>query len=310
MIKIVTITGADDSIRPEALIELTVRFPFVEWAILFSRSSQGQNRFPSLEWVKQLVHLKATVAPQMKLSAHLCGAYVRELLNGEIDFINEIGEVWPAFERVQINTHGQPHIYRGPVMIEALNIWPDKEFIFQYDEVNKTPLMLAHQAGVNCSALFDLSHGAGVLPSSWPLPMAGIKCGYAGGIGPENIADQLYKIMPLVEGLDSWVDMETKVRSENDRLFDLNKVGECLFKADQITGWEQEPDNVFAERENSMRKYEANLGKAAPADYEPYGPEWEKEMAKQPKDVLIQMLKRFMIHAKADLEALNKGGNE
>jgi hypothetical protein len=284
MIKIVTMTGADDSIRPESLIELTVRYPFVEWAILFSRSSQGHNRFPTLEWVKQLVKLKATVAPQMKLSAHLCGAYVRELLRGEIDFINEIGEVWPAFERVQINTHGQPHGYDEKRMVETLNIWPDKEFIFQYDEVNDAQLMAAHRAGVKCSALFDLSHGAGILPEKWPLPMEGIKCGYAGGIGPNNIVEQVVKILPLVKGLESWIDMETKIRAENDQLFSLLKVQECLAKVEQGMDWEPQPA----------------------ADYESYGPEWEKEMAKQPKAVLIQMLKRFMIHAKADLEALKK----
>ena len=83
-------------------------------------------------------------------------------------------------------------------------------------------------AGVNCSTLFDLSHGAGVLPEQWPKPLPGIRCGYAGGLSPDNIKEQLTLISAAVGDTPIWIDMETHVRSNNDRLFDLGKVEQVL----------------------------------------------------------------------------------
>ena len=52
----VTITGADDSVRVEDLLEINERFPFVEFGILVSKRTGGQAvpRFPSAEWMKGL----------------------------------------------------------------------------------------------------------------------------------------------------------------------------------------------------------------------------------------------------------------
>ncbi len=42
----VTLTGADDSVRPAELVEISQQYPLVEWGILFSKSQQGTARFP------------------------------------------------------------------------------------------------------------------------------------------------------------------------------------------------------------------------------------------------------------------------
>jgi hypothetical protein len=75
----------------------------------------------------------------------------------------------------------------------------------------------------NISALFDLSHGAGVLPETWPKPLT-IPCGYAGGLSPEIVARQIERVSALVGDKHIWIDAETKLRSPNDLLFDLEKV--------------------------------------------------------------------------------------
>lgn len=229
MITTVTITGADDSIRPQELLSITNHYPFVEWALLVSRSSTGHGRFPSIEWIKEL----QTIAPDLKISCHLCGAYVRELLLGDIDFItNELDDIWNQFQRVQINTHGIPHAFNHSKMLKALNIWPEKEFIFQYDNANSDILLAANRNGVNCSALFDLSHGAGVSPSEWPDLLPGIKCGYAGGISPKNIKSECIRVSEKTGEVETWIDMETHVRSNNDKDFDLTKVESCLSQSE------------------------------------------------------------------------------
>ena len=58
--------------------------------------------------------------------------------------------------------------------------------------------------------------------------MKDIKCGYAGGISPDNIEAQIKLIEEKVGDIQTWIDMETHVRSFNDSVFDLYKVEQCL----------------------------------------------------------------------------------
>lgn len=164
----------------------------------------------------------------MKLSAHLCGGYTRSILMGVPDVHFDLGYGWNMFSRVQINTHGVKHRFDAVDLVKCLNKFPEREFIFQFDNVNGAILNTAIENGVNCSTLFDLSHGAGVLPDRWPRPLASVKCGYAGGISPDNIEEQIRLIEQTVGDVEVWIDMETHVRSNNDWLFDLDKVEKCL----------------------------------------------------------------------------------
>lgn len=226
MITKVTITGADDSINPFDLIPLNDKYPFVEWGILVSQRNFGKNRFPAGEWLKALEILKKEHS-EISLSCHLCGLYVRELSKGNDIAIKELGSIWNIFDRVQINFHAIPHTVLETMAV-VLKQYPEKEFIFQYDNVNNQAVHFMHEKGVNCSALFDASGGAGILPKNWPQPLINIKCGYAGGISPENISEQILLIQEKIGDLNTWIDMETHVRSNNDNQFDLAKVEKCL----------------------------------------------------------------------------------
>jgi hypothetical protein len=225
----VTITGADDSVRPEQLFELAEKYPFVEWGILLSRNQQGGPRFPSKKWLQELEQTDATWYEQeVAFSAHLCGAYVREFLVGDIDFAKGMGKLWDVFQRVQLNTHGIEHKFSPSELVRLVKEYWEKDFIFQFDNANVEILKELINAQLKVSTLFDLSHGAGTLPSEWPKPIVNVKCGYAGGLSPDNLKDQLWKIMQVVGDAEVWVDMETHVRSDNNKQFDLEKVDRAL----------------------------------------------------------------------------------
>jgi len=242
MITRITITGADDTVKPQDLMELSGRYPKVEWGILMSKKQQGGPRFPSMEWIDTLRILKErreVGQPEMNLSCHLCGAYVREFLQtGLLDGMPI--PIWDMFDRVQLNTHGEPHRWNAHNVDSTIRMYSQrspveyhaKEFIFQYDDVN-TDLIEAvakyypEPLKANFSTLFDGSHGAGVSPNQWPQHLAFIRCGYAGGLGPDNLMEQLPRIHAASGGAEVWVDMESKVRNLNDD-FDLGKVVQCL----------------------------------------------------------------------------------
>lgn len=237
MIRFITITGADDSVNPDQLVELSQEFPFVEWGILVSIKQTGNNRFPSKAWLDSLENAIAMNAGQVNLSLHLCGSFVRDFLkSGASGFVNALGvPLWNMFNRVQINTHGEPHVVTLKSLTGFIESHPKKEFIFQLDEVNESLFYLMVKAGLsNVSGLFDKSHGAGLSPNVWPAPYCeGYSFGYAGGIGPDNLLQEMDKIRlavtsPAFNTPDFWVDMETKVRTKMDTQFNLVSVRKVL----------------------------------------------------------------------------------
>ncbi len=228
MIKKVTITGADHSVSPLALLELSNKFPFVEFGILFSKRTKddiGYSRFPSVQWINQLNDLKSQNVNNLKLSLHVCGDFVQNILLGDLAGLQRFPVA--LFERIQLNTHGEKHDFT-PEALTLIKETVRQQIIFQGDNVNTDLFAEAKKQELNHSILFDLSHGAGILPEEWPEVLDDVRCGYAGGLSPENLECQIQKINKNVAGVEVWIDMETHVRSNGDKQFDIAKVNACL----------------------------------------------------------------------------------
>lgn len=222
-----TMTGADDSIKPQDLIPISEKYPFVEWGILRSRSQNGGNRFPSQAWVTKLAGLRN--AHPLQLCAHLCGKYVREIIEaGTFVWVQEPEEHPEIYDRVQVNFHAERHQVHSAFIRSLAD--EDYEYIFQMDGTkdNEGLFYAGTGAGLRVHPLFDISGGIGAIPDSWPTPIGGVYCGYAGGLGPDSIVEQLQRIEQAVGDREIWIDMETRIRSDADSLFDLAKVEKCI----------------------------------------------------------------------------------
>ena len=269
-LKLVTITGADDSVRPEDLVELSKEFPFVEFGILASAFRSGTPRFPSRVWVDCLKSIPTAEKGPLKLSLHLCGKWVRDLLQGVLEFD---WKLVPGFDRVQLNFHADetpctPKKFWDRLLeISQCGLCPGrgvKQIVFQLDGAKGLHHLSqvceqngANRGFVDVAPLFDASGGAGVLPEKWPTPFLFREGttyafhGYAGGLSPDNLWEQLPKIHEAAHGADYWIDVETHVRSEypnhidglggRGEFFDLAKVWRFLAVA---KNWmEQEPED-------------------------------------------------------------------
>jgi hypothetical protein len=214
----VTITGADDGVDPRVLAALSREFPFVEWGILLSVKRIGEPRYPSPSWRVRLGKLPE-IPP---LSLHLCGSAARDVLAGDTDLIGALGD---EYRRIQVNGWVPSPSFHFVVRHEA------REFIMQVRREDQLqPAATEAKAIVEAldadfvngtvSALWDCSGGRGIEPFSWPPAPLGLRLGYAGGIGPDNVLDVLSAIGPVSH--DFWIDMESGVRTD-DR-FDLAKV--------------------------------------------------------------------------------------
>lgn len=228
MLNKVTITGADDSIKPVNLVDLSQEYPFVEWGLLLSRSNEGNPRFPSRGWLRELVHKETFHGVPMQLSAHVCGGWCRDIvLNNLFTIIQDRPEYMAMFQRVQLNF--SPYDASRSFVETLKEHYPHKQWIFQVGQKNRDDLLrYAHSQGVNVACLFDRSGGKGKLPRTWPQPVDGIYAGYAGGLGPDTLEEQIPKILEAAGGKPFWIDMESRVRSNDDKYFDLDKVRTCL----------------------------------------------------------------------------------
>ncbi len=219
----VTITGADDGTTIKDLVSLSKEFPFVEWGILVSKKQEGSIRFPSRNWINEFS--RNAKNNNINVSTHLCGQWVRELLIGTLHW-QDIPSCINVSQRVQINTHAE--IHESTVdFFSLLDI--NKQFIFQLDNVNNHLPYASASYGLNIAALFDTSGGAGMLPYEWKTPIKNFPCGFAGGLGPNNVITQCEKINKICpENYQTWIDMEGQVRSNDKITLDLIKVKNVL----------------------------------------------------------------------------------
>jgi hypothetical protein len=205
----VTITGADESVDPGLLVELSATRPWLEWGILISHKNSGNEpRYPSKRW-REMLFRKARHT-RTRLAAHLCGEAARGL------------ERQSGYQRVQVNGLG----VEAATRVGRTEATVGFRWIVQAR--NADELAAAAAAEIDIDILIDPSGGRGVRPEVWPAPPAGKRVGFAGGIGPGNIEDVAAELAELPGDGEFWIDMESLVRSDDDRLFDVQKVQDVL----------------------------------------------------------------------------------
>jgi hypothetical protein len=241
-LKYVTLTGADNTVKPARLVELSEKYPFVEWAILFSKSKPCAPRYPSFDWVFELGD--AAEGKKVNLSAHLCGQWVSEAMAGKSSFLDNSTKMAKLFQRVQLNMGKER-------LAEAMTCQPLLDLV---KKASKQVIFGGNYKYITVDAdfffnseflpLYDASGGRGVETKEWPKAMqtaGGLTpfTGYAGGLGPDNVADELPRIAEAAGEAHVWIDMETKLRSKNAKgedVFDLTKCEQVLQAAKAYMG--------------------------------------------------------------------------
>lgn len=216
-LKNVAITGADDAVKVEDLNDIAREYPFVEWALLYMPERAGKKRFPTEQWIRDF---DARYRGHHK-AMHLCGGAFLDFAAGKIP------DIIKGFKRIQLNL-GFGNVegkYDPQKLLKQIKAHPEHEFVIQYTDKRKN-LLPALAKIPNHALLFDGSAGTGVLPGNWPAPLSGHFCGYAGGLKPENIKENIEKIAAAAGNYETWIDMESGVRTNDE--FDLQKVRKVL----------------------------------------------------------------------------------
>lgn len=194
-----TVTGADERTDVTALAKLDA-----EIGLLYTATPEGRNRYPGWDWIRE------TSLALRRASLHVCGRGARALLmDGKIPV--------SGFQRIQVNG--------GILTIEAARLcemYPRHTIITQHN-VNNAHLL--NVIAENHALLIDTSGGQGKSPDSWSPPDTKKSVGFAGGLGPDNLAGELHKI-EVIARAGWWADMEGKIRV--DDWFSIEQATTCV----------------------------------------------------------------------------------
>lgn len=217
LINKLTITGADDSVDPIQLINLSKLYPFVEWGILYSVNKEGTNRYPSQKWINILNNY------EVNLSAHFCGWHSKSVLEGGKYYL--INNLTPNYKRVQLNYSFFNFLYDLESLYKYSESITNRKIILQHNNKNSEPLR-KHKPTENINILYDSSGGRGKVISGINQPFINNYTGYSGGLSPENIEHFCDLITKYPNESNVWLDLESGVRTDN--VFDIKKVEEVL----------------------------------------------------------------------------------
>jgi hypothetical protein len=131
----------------------------------------------------------------------VCGRVARQQL---VD--RKLDDVLASVQRVQVNGRLSPQELSTICAQFKLHT-----VITQHNDANKALLRLDIR---NHSLLLDSSGGRGQSPDSWIRPGTRKPFGFAGGLGPENLLQELPNITAVAAD-EWWIDMEGKLRIDD-----------------------------------------------------------------------------------------------
>ncbi len=242
-----TMTGVDENTDLHQLIALSNVNPNVEWGLLYSPHQQGEpGRFPSTYFLKKTLALAPS---SVQIALHICGQGVDDVLTAEPVATALMALLTARSGRLQLNFNHRKRPVDLPALAKFITGNPNLPIITQIhngnSEVQPGLFKILGFAPTNHQMLFDASGGRGHVATTLEAPRYGIPCGYAGGIGPDNIVERVTTINAIVGNLNAWVDMESSLRTTTGDTdwFDLKK---CQATLDAFQETQSTPKGVIS----------------------------------------------------------------
>lgn len=201
----ITVTGADERTYIPDLVRLTRLSPRVEIGLLWTETPEGRKRYPNREWLE-----RATDILGERCAIHVCGRGARAAALQRPGWVCRAGRVQinGAVETPELFELCRPGGYSW-IITQRRAGYPDLR--------NANP---GHRDTPRFSAathalLMDASGGQGLSPAEWTRAHTWKPVGFAGGLGPDNLAVELPRIMAVARGA-WWIDMEGRLRDDDD----------------------------------------------------------------------------------------------
>ena len=231
----------------DEIINLGKKYPMAEFAIQahppkFSQHSERYEFFRALVAACTMNDVNLAMHVNIEYRTDLCRGIVPEIFRDLWNIKHHKGTQRankPVIGRVQININGgndKFKFYAGKVA-DIIRAYPDIKFIFQYAPAQDARIKRLSKQNVPFSILYDASGGEGKLShDSWGgIILPNHQTGYAGGLSPDNVVENLNYINTLLPAdYSTWIDAEGKLKSpgpDEKKLFDTKLAEKYIERA-------------------------------------------------------------------------------
>ena len=215
-LKYITCSGLNEKKDAFAVYTMATRYcsrrknyPIVEVGVQVSgqKCSFGSPRY---EWLTEVHKLAVKNKKNVHFALHLNCDWVEMFCAGEkipelenlLRFKDHKGK--PFFSRIQLNfkidRNKVPPVEKLAEVLKKYTV-PGRKFIVSYNEANAAYLKKLYRLFKKVDCLYDSSFGEGKL-GKWKSPCFGnltkVVQGYAGGLSPENICEEMEKIIAVL----------------------------------------------------------------------------------------------------------------
>lgn len=226
-LSVITCSGPNEKNQVSEILDFLKAFPAVEIGVQVSdhKASYGLPRY---DWIQALSVEARRRKQSVRAALHINMGWCKQLCDGIVaselaDFIGLTdGMEHPLFSRLQLNFSTGKDQYivdsaKPETVADVMASYPDRRFILSHNARTDSFVRKIDTLGMSFDTLYDASFGEGILPDNRPAPAFSTHLqGYAGGLSPENVSNELDKIIRVVpSGRLFFIDAEGKLENEH-----------------------------------------------------------------------------------------------
>lgn len=228
-LRYITMSDPRENLSIEETIKLLQISSLAELGIQAHPSAMTVG-MPRNKWMNNLLDAVEVLEKQPNLALHVNYEWCDCMTNGLIptEIAGWLGRTnnkttKPLIHRVQLNIGDNTTSFQVNKIIDLFKRFPDREFIFPFNQNVKPQIDVLKKISTNFKLLFDTSYGIGRSPDHWDTPAyKDIQFGYAGGMSPDNVEHNLTEISGILpQEYDTWIDAEGKLRRAGSFNIDL-----------------------------------------------------------------------------------------
>ena len=239
-LRYITCSDPRENISTESLLNFATKYPIAEFGIQAHPGPMSQGYGRNV-WFNQIIKQAENISNPPNIALHvnyhwcdyMCSGFVPYELDWWLRVTNSYTNQ-PVIKRIQLNIGDYTTEFDAKKLADLIKKHPNQEFIFPWNTRVADKIDLLKNTGAKFSLLFDTSYGAGISPTNWTKPVyKDVPNGYAGGLGPDNVATNLDKISQILpQDYATWIDAEGKLRDpKTTRSFTLEKAEKYLQNA-------------------------------------------------------------------------------
>ena len=219
-LRYITCSDPRENLPTASVIDLLKLSPLAELGVQAHPSAMAQGK-PRNIWFNELLDAVKSSKTPLNIALHVNYGWCDEICLGHVP--DEIQQFLkhqhpktnePLIRRIQLNIGDCTYVFDAKRLATLIKTWDKYEVILPFNQNIKQKIEQLKARGAKFNLLFDASYGAGIAPTNWQVPVyKDIQFGYAGGLSPENVADNLAKIdTVLPDGYETWIDAEGRLR--------------------------------------------------------------------------------------------------